>query len=139
MIDHVSINVSNFEHSKNFYTVVLAPLGYELRKEYNPTSPVSKYAAGFGTDGKADFWIVDEQVNNPRIHVAFTAKSCKQVDDFHSAALAVGGTDNGVPSLRSHYYYFSDYGAVVLDPDGHYIEVVCYTPPHKPQEGLEGN
>ncbi|MBE9006917.1 VOC family protein [Fortiea sp. LEGE XX443] len=126
MIDHVAINVSNFEHSKNFYKVALAPLGYKLCKEYDITSPVSKYAAGFGTDGKADFWIVDEQVNIPRIHVAFTTESCEQVNTFHTASLTVGGTDNGAPSLRSHYYHSKYYGAFVLDPDGHNIEVVCY-------------
>jgi catechol 2,3-dioxygenase-like lactoylglutathione lyase family enzyme len=127
MIDHIGINVSHFKHSKNFYTVALAPLGYELRKEYDATSPVAKYAAGFGTDEKADFWIVDEQVNTPRIHVAFTAESCEQVNAFHSAALTVGGTDNGTPSLRPHYYHSHYYGALILDPDGHKLEVVCYT------------
>ena len=126
MIDHIGINVSNFEYSKNFYTATLAPLGYKLCKEYDPTSIVPKYAAGFGTDGTADFWIVDEQVNTPRIHVAFTAESWEQVNAFHSAAIASGGKDNGAPKLRAHYYHSNYYGAFILDPNGHNIEVVCY-------------
>ncbi|RCJ39145.1 glyoxalase [Nostoc minutum NIES-26] len=126
MLDHIGINVSNFKQSKNFYAVALAPLGYELRQEYDATETVFKYAAGFGTDGKADFWIIDGQVNTPRIHVAFTAESCEKVNAFYAAAIAMGGTDNGAPSLRPHHYYPNYYGALVLDPDGHNIEVVCY-------------
>jgi catechol 2,3-dioxygenase-like lactoylglutathione lyase family enzyme len=126
MIDHIGINVSNLEKSKNFYTIALAPLGYKLLIEYDATETGSKYAAGFGTNGKADFWIVDGQVNTPRIHVAFTTESCQKVNAFYEAAVKLGSTDNGAPSLRPHYYHHNYYGAFVLDPDGHNIEVVCY-------------
>ena len=49
------------------------------------------------------------------------------VAEFHAAALAAGGTDNGPPGLRAHYgpdYY----AAFVLDPDGHHLEAVCKSP-----------
>ncbi|MFB2738960.1 VOC family protein [Umezakia ovalisporum] len=126
MIDHIEIKVSNFEQSKNFYAVALAPLGYELVKEYDNTATGVKYAAGFGVDGKADFWIVDGEVNTPPVHVAFTVESCEHVNAFYAAAIKVGGKDYGAPSWRSHYYYSKYYGALVLDPDGHNIEAVCY-------------
>ncbi len=35
--------------------------------------------------------------------------------------------DNGAPRLRPHYHP-DYYGAFVLDPDGHNIEVVCHEP-----------
>ena len=49
------------------------------------------------------------------------------MDAFHAAALAAGGTDNGVPGLRTHYRP-SYYGAFVLDPDGNNVEAVCHRP-----------
>ena len=57
------------------------------------------------------------------MHVAFGAESVEQVDAFHAAALAAGGTDNGGPGLRPEYSE-GYYGAFVLDPDGHNIEAV---------------
>jgi predicted lactoylglutathione lyase len=50
------------------------------------------------------------------------------VDAFHVAALAAGGEDNGEPGLRPQYHP-NYYGAYVLDPDGHSIEVVCHDAP----------
>jgi len=49
------------------------------------------------------------------------------VDEFHAAALAAGGQDNGSPGLRVDYHP-NYYGAFVLDPDGHNIEPVCHRP-----------
>lgn len=128
MIDHVGINVSNFEQSKNFYSMALDPLGYELVKEYDHPSNGIKYVAGFGINGTADFWIVDrEEVNTPQqVHVAFTVESYHQVNAFYAAAIQFGAKNSGAPSWRSHYYYSQYYGAFILDPDGHNIEVVCY-------------
>jgi catechol 2,3-dioxygenase-like lactoylglutathione lyase family enzyme len=34
MIDHVTLRVSNYEKSRDFYTRALAPLGFELAVEY---------------------------------------------------------------------------------------------------------
>jgi len=42
---------------------------------------------------------------------------------FHAAALAAGYEDNGAPGERA-VYHPGYYGAFVLDPDGHNIEVV---------------
>ena len=46
---------------------------------------------------------------------------------FHAAALAAGGKDNGASGLRPQYH--SDYyGAFVIGPDGHNIGAVCHAP-----------
>jgi catechol 2,3-dioxygenase-like lactoylglutathione lyase family enzyme len=121
MIDHTGINVSNFEKSKEFYTNSLAPLGYQLLKEFN------SFMGGFGIDEEADFWIMQGEVNTPRIHIAFRAETREIVQAFYNAALEVGGRDNGAPGLRTHYHP-NYYGAFVLDPDGHNIEAVCHDP-----------
>jgi catechol 2,3-dioxygenase-like lactoylglutathione lyase family enzyme len=58
-------------------------------------------------------------------HVAFVAKDRAEVDAFHAAAIAAGGTDFGAPGERP-IYHPGYYGAFVLDPDGHDIEAVCH-------------
>jgi catechol 2,3-dioxygenase-like lactoylglutathione lyase family enzyme len=42
---------------------------------------------------------------------------------FHAAALAAGYEDHGEPGERA-VYHPGYYGAFVLDPDGHNVEVV---------------
>jgi catechol 2,3-dioxygenase-like lactoylglutathione lyase family enzyme len=61
------------------------------------------------------------------VHLAFIADNRAQVDAFYRAALAAGGTDHGAPGLRPAYHAHY-YGAFVLDPDGHNIEVVQHQP-----------
>ena len=61
-------------------------------------------------------------------HQRRPGKSRALVDAFYKAALAAGGRDNGPPGIRAHYHP-DYYGAFVLDPDGHNVEVVCHYPP----------
>lgn len=125
MIDHTGVAVSDFERSKAFYQRALAAIGYGLLMELPASVTGSADVAGFGEPPKPDFWIHGGAPNQPPIHVAFRAVSRAQVDAFHQAALAAGGTDNGAPGLRPHYHPHY-YGAFVLDPDGHNIEAVCH-------------
>ena len=126
MIDHIGFPVADYARSKAFYTKALAPLGYGLIKEVRQNQNDSP-AAGFGADGKPDFWIGGEGGLNRPMHIAITARDRASVDAFYHAALAAGGGDNGAPGLRPQYHpnYF---GAFVLDPDGHNVEAVCHTP-----------
>ena len=125
MIDHTGVIVSDFAQSKAFYARALAPLGYELLVEFPAAPPAHGGLAGFGVPQKPDFWVVGGKPNDPPIHVAFRAANRKMVDAFHAAALAAGGRDNGAPGVRSQYHP-TYYGAFVLDPDGHNVEVVCH-------------
>jgi catechol 2,3-dioxygenase-like lactoylglutathione lyase family enzyme len=84
-------------------------------------------AAGFGKQGKPDFWIGGEGRLKATLHVAIAADDRDTVDAFHRAALAAGGHDNGAPGVRPQYHP-NYYGAFVLDPDGHNIEAVCHAP-----------
>ena len=123
MIDHVGVNVSDYERSRDFYTRALAPLGYSLLMEPMPG------IGGFGKDRKPDFWIAQPREPTTRnVHVALAAPDSETVDAFHAAALEAGGTDNGEPGLRE-IYHPTYYGAFVLDPDGNNIEAVCHRPP----------
>ena len=123
MIDHVGIEVSDFERSKTFYEKALAPLGIRLLMEFEGS-------AGFGKDTehgpKPFFWIgARDRPSVTGAHVALGVRAPELVDAFHSAALAAGGTDNGAPGLRP-IYHPGYYGAFVLDPDGNNIEAVCH-------------
>jgi len=127
-LDHIGINVSDYERSKAFYEKALAPLGMTLVMEYGK-------AAGFGRDRKPDFWVGQgatrfqkpEQLDPiTPIHVCFAARTRAEVEAFHAAALAAGGKDHGGPGLRPEYHA-NYYGAFVLDPDGHNVEAAIHT------------
>ena len=122
MLDHVGINVSDYDRSREFYERALAPLGFSLLME-----PIAR-TGGFGSDGKPWFWISEERRPvTENVHVAFAVDDRATVDAFHAAALEAGGTDNGAPGVRELYHPTS-YGAYVLDPDGNNVEVVCHRP-----------
>ena len=125
MIDHISLNVSDPAVSRAFYVKALAPLGYEVAAEYGPVVGL-KAADAEGGPG-ADLWLAPAMDPAP-VHLALTAATAEQVDAFHTAALAAGGRDNGVPGERPHYHP-GYYAAFVLDPDGNNIEVVCHDGP----------
>jgi catechol 2,3-dioxygenase-like lactoylglutathione lyase family enzyme len=128
MIDHVGFPVSDYARSKSFYEQALAPLGYVLIMEVGAEHTESHSpAAGFGKDGKPDFWIGGEGGLKGIMHIAIVAENRGAVDAFHRAALAAGAKDNGAPGVRAHYHP-NYYGAFVLDPDGHNVEAVCHAP-----------
>ena len=127
MIDHTGVTVSDFVTSKAFYKAALQPIGYELLLEFPASVTGHSDVAGFGEPPKPDFWINLGTPNRPALHVAFRVNRRALVDAFYRAALAAGGRDNGAPGLRPHYHQ-DYYGAFVLDPDGHNIEVVCHEP-----------
>jgi catechol 2,3-dioxygenase-like lactoylglutathione lyase family enzyme len=122
MLDHIGIEVSDYERSKAFYSEALKPLGLELLME-----PVAG-AGGFGsrTDQKPFFWISTRGTPMTGLHVAFDAPGTEVVDAFHAAAVAAGGEDNGAPGKREIYHPHY-YGAYVLDPDGNNVEAVCHS------------
>ena len=116
MIAHTSLSVSNFRKAKAFYDKALGPLGYHKQMEYGE-------AAGFNDGENTDFWIGRKSSVVP-MHVAFEANSREQVVQFHQAAIAAGGKNNGEPGYRE--YWPGYYAAFVLDPDGNNIEAVWY-------------
>ena len=89
MIDHVGFPVSDYARSKAFYEKALAPLGYTLIMEVQQNEHDAK-AAGFGANGKPDFWIGGEGGLNSAMHIAIAAKDRAAVDAFYKAALAAG-------------------------------------------------
>lgn len=127
LIDHVTLVVSNYARSKEFYDKALAPLGVKCVMELGK-------AAGFGRDEKPEFWIGEgptsfqtpDQIKivTPT-HIAFAARTRDEVDAFYTAGMAAGGRDFGKPGIREMYHPHY-YGAFVLDPDGHDVEAVIH-------------
>lgn len=126
ILDHVGIVVGDYATSLAFYQKALAPLGITIAKEL-PAEIIGVHGAGFGVDGKPDFWITEGKKMAQPIHIAFAAASRDLVDAFYAAAMAAGGTDNGPPGIRAHYHP-DYYGAFVRDPEGHNVEAVCHRP-----------
>jgi catechol 2,3-dioxygenase-like lactoylglutathione lyase family enzyme len=118
-LDHIGLEVSDYDASKAFYERALAPLGMSCIME-----PVPK-VGGFGADFPF-FWIAERSRGpDSGTHVAFRTEGPETVEAFYEAALAAGGRDNGAPGLRE-IYHPNYYGAFVLDPDGNNIEAVFH-------------
>ena len=120
MLDHITVHVSDYQRSKRFFESALAPLGYKVVMEFGSA------AVGLGVGSKPDFWLAQGPTSGA-VHIAFVSSNRAAVEEFHKAALAAGGRDNGAPGLRPQYHP-GYYGAFVFDPDGNNIEAVCHQP-----------
>lgn len=136
VLDHIYLDVSDYDRSKAFFARALAPMDIGLVME-------RERVAGFGRGQKPELWIrsslarpldpcasptrqtpYETHVISP-IHVAVGATSKDEVDRFYREALAAGGRDNGAPGLHPEYHP-TYYSAFVLDPDGHNVEAVFH-------------
>ena len=98
MINHVSIGVRDVQRSKTFYDAALKPLGYRLMSD-------GETSLGYG-DKSVALWVQKSERPAPAdmasgLHFCFDAPSRKSVAEFHKAALAAGGKDNGAAGLRA--------------------------------------
>jgi catechol 2,3-dioxygenase-like lactoylglutathione lyase family enzyme len=123
MFDHVKFGASDYAASKAFFLAALEPLGIAVVSEGPPAYGVELCPP----HGKSSLCLFQTDEKPAHLHLAFTAANRGQVDAFHRAALAAGGTDHGAPGLRPHYHA-NYYAAFVIGPDGHNIEVVCHEP-----------
>ena len=115
-IDHVWMRVRNPQASRLFYTTIAPYAG--LRLTHDGPGRVQFSGADYS------FSLVrDERPLTEHVHLAFCAQDNATVRAFHAAALAAGYEDHGAPGERA-VYHPGYYGAFVLDPDGHNIEVV---------------
>ena len=133
MIDHIGVTARDLKAAKAFYDAALAPLGLGVVMSVTAEQTGGSAHLGYGATaarpdlvvGKPNFWITEGAATTGPMHVALRAADRAQVDAFHAAALAAGGTDNGAPGVRPHYHP-NYYAAFVLDPDGRNVEAVCH-------------
>jgi catechol 2,3-dioxygenase-like lactoylglutathione lyase family enzyme len=129
LIDHIQLVVKDLAASKRFYRAIFDVLGIPLGGEAEDylwadelfiSSKDSKAAVGALTG---------------RVHLAFQGRDRAAVEQFHAAALAAGGKDNGAPGERP--YHPGYYAAFVTDPDGNNIEVVFHGAAKKSAESVK--
>jgi catechol 2,3-dioxygenase-like lactoylglutathione lyase family enzyme len=129
IIDHVDIRVSDVDASRSFYAAALAPLGLQLEPEEQ--DPSGGREIPFSREGRMSFALHSpapepgQDTVTTGAHIAFTASSRDEVQAFHTAAVANGGTNIGEPGPRREYSN-GYYGAFVLDPDGNNVEAVVH-------------
>ena len=120
MFDHVVFGVRDYAASTAFYLEAFAPIGMKVVAE-------NELGVEMSADGQASLCLFQTKETPAHLHLALRAGSRAQVDEFHRAALAAGGRDNGGPGLRPKYSA-NYYAAFVIDPDGHNVELVCHDP-----------
>jgi catechol 2,3-dioxygenase-like lactoylglutathione lyase family enzyme len=113
-IDHLWIRVANVAASRRFYETIAPYSGFRL------SSTQTDQVRFVGAESS---FTIRQGRPSEHIHFAFSAPDDATVEAFHRAALEAGYRDNGAPGERPEYHagYF---GAYVLDPDGHNVEVV---------------
>ena len=128
-IDHLSIRVSDYEKSKQFYSSLFTFLGFKVSEEYPGT-------IGW-TNRHTRFWIAEADAKagkrKYRIgdvgfhHYAFQLRSRKDVDDLDAFLRQELKATIVDPAGE----YYDDYYAVFfLDPDGLKLEGMKYGEHH---------
>jgi catechol 2,3-dioxygenase-like lactoylglutathione lyase family enzyme len=120
MLDHLSIQCSDFDASAAFYDAVLATIGGRRVMDVGE-------AIGYGTEFP-NFWIGRQHTGEGfrESHIAFRAPDRDAVQAFRDAAAELGAEVLHEPRVWPEYHpgYF---GAFVRDPDGNNVEAVHHT------------
>lgn len=126
MMTYICFGTNDLIRAATFYDATLGALGHRRYPASEESDP--DLWAGWGP-AEPSFWIC-KPFNGRRATagngsmVAFNARSWRQVDEFHAAAVAHGGTSDGPPGLRVNYAP-DFYAAYVRDPDGNKIAAIC--------------
>jgi catechol 2,3-dioxygenase-like lactoylglutathione lyase family enzyme len=122
VIGYVTLGTNDLERARAFYDALLAEIGARRLMELGENG-FTLYGTGFGKPGLAVTRPYDKQpaVAGNGNMAALVVDSRERVDSFHAKALALGGSDEGAPGLRSPEGPQAFYGAYFRDPDGNKI------------------
>jgi catechol 2,3-dioxygenase-like lactoylglutathione lyase family enzyme len=115
-VDHLWLRVRDPQASRRFYTTVAQHAG--LRLGHDAPDRVQ-----FRGEDYSFSLVRDDRPLTEHVHLAFAADVDITVRAFHATALVAGYENHGIPGERP-IYHPGYYGAFVLDPDGHNVEVV---------------
>lgn len=132
MFTYISLGTNNLASAARFYDATLGALGLARCDVGDETSWDGWIGWGTYRNGGAQelaLWLCKPFDGQPATvgngtMVALQARSWRQVDEFHAAALAHGGSSEGAPGLRPQYNR-DFYAAYVRDPDGNKLAAVC--------------
>lgn len=118
---HVAVSAADLDASKKFYDATLGALGV------SNLGPFGDRAFLYGKD-KPAFLIMKPLNGEAATHanggtIGFTAAQKAQVDAFHAAGLANGGSCEGAPGPRA---LPNSYAAYLRDPVGNKICAFCF-------------
>ena len=118
MISHLMVGTNDMGKARAFYDAALGALGIPAS---NPAIPVAAYRV----EGAPSFVVVKPRDGEPATHanggtIGFVGKTTAEVDAFHAAGLANGGTCEGLPGIRENSPG-KLYLAYLRDPDGNKI------------------
>ncbi len=120
VFSHVFIGASDLAKSTAFYDAALGALGVKN------LGPFGDAAVLYGR-GKPAFLVGrpgnGQAPSSNGVTVGFAAASPAEVDQFHAAGVAAGGTCEGKPGARTHLP--GAYAAYLRDPGGN--KVCAYT------------
>jgi len=129
VLDHISAPVKDLKAARRFYTAALGAIGMRINMDVGT-------AFGMGSKKENVFWLARDRKASGGAHYAFRVDDRADVDAFHAAALAAGGTDNGQPGPRPDYGP-TYYAAFVKDREDNNIEVVWYAKPPKKRRSAQ--
>ena len=118
---HITVGTNDLNKARAFYDAVLAPLGYKRVRD------LGDRGSAWGVD-KEEFLVLTPADGSPACAanggtVGFVAPSRAAVADFHKAALAAGGTDEGAVGPRG--FWPNAFAGYCRDLDGNKITAYC--------------
>lgn len=127
MYQYATLGSNDLKLSKTFFDATLGSLGIVA---FYAGEDALAYATR-GTERPA-LWVVKPFNDGPATFgngamLSFGAGSAEEVNAFHAAAIATGGSDEGAPGYREHYAP-NFYAAYVRDPFGNKLCAVFRDP-----------
>ena len=130
MLDHLGLNVRDLEAAKAYYDALMPYLGME---PFFITEDEFSYKPAEGKPGTHIFFYRSPEPNDyvrksvGLQHVAFRARSRRQVDEAHAASIELGSRTLFAPKLFPQYHE-NYYASFWYDPHGFLLEIVCQKP-----------
>ncbi|WP_375197674.1 VOC family protein [Sphingobium sp.] len=122
VFSHACVGASDLAGSAAFYDAALAPLGVQNLGTFGENAVL------YGKDKPALLILRPANGEAPSsngVTIGFAAASSDQVDAFHAAGLAAGGTCEGAAGPRGHLP--GAYAAYLRDPAGNKICAYAFT------------